>query len=76
MTEKEPAAPLRIGDVAMDTITGFRGVVVARTEYLAGQTRVAIQSRELKDGKPMEPQWFDAPQVAAIPEPDRPGQFL
>jgi len=48
-----------IGKVVHDTITGFTGVVIGRTEWLHGCVRIGVESQELKDGKPIEIQWFD-----------------
>lgn len=59
-------AEIKLGDTASDTITGFEGVVVARTEWLNGCIRITIQPRELKDGKPIESHTFDVQQVALV----------
>lgn len=59
---------IRIGETAKDSITGFKGVVTARTEYLNGCARLAVQPTKLgKDGKPIEAQYFDEPQLVVIP---------
>jgi len=50
---------IELGEVVKDPITGFKGTVVARTEYLWGCISLGILSDVLKDGKPMEWQWFD-----------------
>lgn len=51
---------VQLGDEALDTVSGFRGVCVARTEWLNGCWRMTLQPRALdKDGKPMEAQTFD-----------------
>lgn len=43
------------GDEVKDSITGFKGVVVARTEWLNGCIRYVIQSRKRsKEGKPVD----------------------
>lgn len=42
-----------------DSITGFAGVVVGRTEYLFGCIHILVQPEEVKDGKPVEACWFD-----------------
>lgn len=54
------------GDVVRDRITGFRGVVVARTEWLNGCVRVTVQPQELREGKPVESQGFDVEQVEVV----------
>jgi hypothetical protein len=55
-----------LGSKVRDPITGFEGVVTARTEWLYGCVRVAVQTPELKDGKPVEEQWFDETRVDVI----------
>jgi len=57
---------INLGDIARDTVTGFEGVVVGITQWLYGCRRISIQSRELKDGKPIEHVSFDEPQVALV----------
>lgn len=54
---------IHLGEQVYDSITGFSGVVIARFEYLYGCVRVQVQSKELKDGKPVEPQVFDEAQL-------------
>lgn len=49
-----------LGDRAVDTVSGFAGVCVARTEWLNGCWRMTLQPQALdKHGKPQEPQTFD-----------------
>lgn len=52
-----------VGDEAKDTITGFAGVVVSKTEWLNGCVRVQLQPKKLQDGKPVETSSFDIEQV-------------
>jgi hypothetical protein len=66
---------IELGDEAEDTITGYRGVVVAYTTWLNKCRRVTIQSRELRDGKPLDTQVFDIEQLALVAkgkQPDKP----
>ncbi len=57
---------IKLGDLARDTITGYRGIVVARTEWLNGCWRYTLQARELKDGKPIDSQVFDVEQLELV----------
>lgn len=58
---------INVGDTAKDTITGFEGVVVARTEWLNGCARLTIQPRGLdKDGKVMDSNTFDEAQLQLV----------
>lgn len=51
---------VQLGDEARDTVSGFSGVCVARTEWLNGCWRMTLQPKALdKDGKPCESQTFD-----------------
>lgn len=55
---------VQLGDKAKDTITGFEGICVARTEWLNGCWRITLQNSKLdKDGKPQEGHTFDEPQL-------------
>jgi len=47
-----------VGCEAIDSISGFRGTVVAVISYLYGGGRVGIQPNGLHEGKPIETQWF------------------
>ena len=57
---------VNLGDEVKDTITGFDGVAVCRDEWLNGCVRIGVQTRELKDGKPISIQWFDESQLEII----------
>lgn len=50
---------VKLGSRVKDSLTGFKGVAVARTEYLYGCVRVCVEPEALKDGKPIDAQWFD-----------------
>lgn len=44
---------IQLGDIARDTVTGYQGTVIARTEWLNGCWRLTLQSNTLdKEGKP------------------------
>ena len=50
---------VKLGTKVKDSITGFSGIAVCRTEYLYGCVRIGIEPQELKDGKPVETHYFD-----------------
>lgn len=54
------------GDRVKDTISGFMGIVTCRLEYLNGCTRIQVSPEILNEGKPIESQYFDEPQVEVI----------
>lgn len=57
---------INVGDVVRDTVTGFEGIAVAITKWLHGCMRITVQPQKLHDGKPIEPQTFDAPQLVLV----------
>lgn len=57
---------IRVGDEAKDSITGYKGIVIAKTEWLNGCARLTIQPQELHDGKPIEAHTFDENQLILI----------
>lgn len=57
---------MNLGDKVKDQVTGFTGIVIARTTFLHGCVRCGVQSDKLKDGKPMESQWIDEPQLTLV----------
>lgn len=59
---------IKLGSKVKDNITGFAGIATSRTEYLHGCVHVGITPTELKDGKPIDPQWFDEQRVQVIEE--------
>ena len=57
---------IKLGDTVKDKITGFEGIVDAVIEYRNGCRRMAIKSKELVDGKPVDTQWFDEPDLESV----------
>ena len=57
---------LPLGALARDTITGYKGIITARTEWLNGCWRVVLQAQQLHDGRPVEAQSFDAHNVEIV----------
>jgi len=53
-----------VGQKVKDKISGFAGIVIARTEYLYASPRVWIQPEGIGDsGAPKDSLWFDEAQV-------------
>lgn len=48
-----------LGQEVRDIISGFTGIVRSRSQWLTGCNTYGVSSRELKDGKPQDPVWFD-----------------
>jgi hypothetical protein len=57
---------INLGDTAKDTITGYKGVVIAETNWLNGCRRLTIQSKEMKDGRPIDTVTFDVEQLELV----------
>lgn len=57
---------IQLGDRVKDSITGFEGVAIGRTEWLHGCVRITIQGDKLHNGVPVEPVSFDEPQVVIV----------
>lgn len=55
-----------VGEMLQDKVTGFKGVVMGRTEYFTGCDHYGLCSRVLKDGEPMEWQWFDETRLVSV----------
>jgi hypothetical protein len=63
---------IKLGSTARDKISGFKGTVIAITDWLNGCRRVTVAPQELKDGKRIESDTFDVQQlelVEATPAP-------
>jgi hypothetical protein len=54
---------VQLGDECRDTISGFSGVCVARTEWLNGCWRITLQPQALDNGKLLPNETFDEFQI-------------
>lgn len=54
---------IKLGKKVKDSITGYEGVAVARTIWLNGCERIAIQGALDKDGNVPDEKWFDISQL-------------
>lgn len=58
---------VNLGDKVRDRVTGLEGIAVARTQWLNGCVRIAIQPAKLdKDGKVQESTYVDEPQIEIL----------
>ena len=55
-----------LGREVKDTITGFKGIVIARHQWLNNCNTYGVQCQELKDGMPQEMARFDEPQLIVV----------
>ena len=56
---------VELGDQVQDTITGLKGIAVARTRWLTGCDRISVQA-PAKDGKVPDLASFDEPMLRVI----------
>jgi hypothetical protein len=56
----------RLGDQVKDRVTGFKGVIMARTQWMNLCIRYSVQARDLQDGKPVPDQWFDENDIELV----------
>src|SRR5512135_2498789 len=57
---------IQLGQKVRDKITGFQGIAVCKAIWQYGCIRIGIKPQELIDGKPMEVEFFDEPQVEIV----------
>lgn len=55
-----------LGEMVKDTITGLEGVVIGKTKWISGCVRYGLQPKGLKDGIPLDEQWFDEQRLEQI----------
>jgi len=56
-----------LGEILKDKITGFKGVVMGRTEYFTDCIHYGLLSQKLSDsGKPIDWQWFDETRLIKV----------
>lgn len=66
--KKESKFKFNLGDVVRDVITGYCGIMVVRCQWLHNCNTYGIKVRELKDGKPLDLEYFDEPQLKLVTE--------
>lgn len=55
-----------LGDRVKDKLSGFTGIVIGETTWIYGCRRLTVQSEDMKEGKPIDPYSFDAPQLEVL----------
>ena len=59
---------MKLGCIARDVVTGFKGVIIGQCIYLTGCNQWGIHPGIGKDGKLGEPAWFDETRIEFISE--------
>jgi len=57
---------VNLGDEVQDTITGFKGIVIADHNFLNGCRRISVQPKVDKDGKKQDHETFDEPDLKVL----------
>lgn len=57
---------IQLGEEVKDRVTGFKGIAVARHEFLNGCVRFSIQPVMGKEKKLEDEKWFDEGQLEVI----------
>jgi len=58
------------GDLIEDTVTGFKGIVMARTEYSSNIIVYGLLSRELNKGLPKDAVYMESSRLRLVTELD------
>jgi hypothetical protein len=53
----------KLGATVKDVVTGFKGIVTGRVEYLTGCRQYMVAPKMKEDGTLMEPRWYDEDRV-------------
>lgn len=57
---------INLGDEVKDSVSGFTGIAIGRSEFLNGCARVGVQPKVQKDGTLKDAVWFDEPQLTVL----------
>jgi hypothetical protein len=58
---------ITLGDEVIDTVTGFKGIAVARTTWISGCDRITVQPAGItKEGKLFDTFAFDEPTLKIV----------
>lgn len=57
---------IKLGDKVIDSVSGFTGIAIGKTEWLHGCSRIVVQPSVDKDGKLPDTATFDEPQLNIV----------
>jgi len=58
---------IKLGEVVIDKLTGFKGIAMGRTEYLYGCISIGVLPLKLKDnGSPGDWVWLDEQRLTLV----------
>lgn len=62
----DPYKGIEMGDRVKDTLSGFTGVVIARSEHMTGCNQLYVLPVSDKDNEVKEGHWFDVERIEKI----------
>lgn len=65
-TDNDPFCGIAMGDKAKDTLTGFTGVVIARSEHMTGCNQLFILPKSEKENEIKDGAWFDIERIEKV----------
>ena len=54
------------GDEVEDKVTGYKGMIIGRTQWHSNCNTYGVKSHDLKDGTPIGSVWFDEPNLKLV----------
>lgn len=57
---------IKLGDLCRDRVSGFEGIVVVRSDYISGCSRIGLQPKIGADGKLPDALHFDEPMCEVV----------
>jgi len=55
-----------LGETAKDEITGFKGIITGRCDYITGCDQYMLQPKSIKSSEVPEPKWLDDNRLVII----------
>lgn len=55
-----------LGKEAVDKITGFKGIIIGRIEYMFGCAQYGLSPKVGDDGKTLSTEWFDEGRIEIV----------
>jgi len=65
-TDNDPFCGIAMGDKVKDTLSGFTGVVLARSEHMTGCNQIFILPKSDKENEIKDGCWFDIERIEKI----------
>lgn len=60
--------PIKCGSLVKDIVTGYKGVVIGRADFMYGCNRLGVLSETLVNGVPQQAYWFDEQRMEVVNE--------